>query len=175
MYNQNTKRFSFDPEKGIEVLLYIADKTKDIYKILKILYFADKLHLSKYGRFISGDYYIAMKHGPVPSRSYDIIKIARGENPNIYDIDIKELFDVKDNDLIPKRSAKIEYLSETDKECLDMAIEENKNLSFNQLKEKSHDKAFKHTENENDEIYVDLIAESLDNSDMVKEFIKNLY
>ena len=38
MYNQNTKRFSFDPEKGIEVLLYIADKTKDIYKILKILY-----------------------------------------------------------------------------------------------------------------------------------------
>ena len=97
MYNQNTKRFSFDPEKGIEVLLYIADKTKDIYKILKILYFADKLHLSKYGRFISGDYYIAMKHGPVPSRSYDIIKIARGENPNIYDIDIKELFDLRLN------------------------------------------------------------------------------
>jgi uncharacterized phage-associated protein len=38
------------------------------------MYFADRKHLEKYGRFICGDSYVAMKHGPVPSEIYDILK-----------------------------------------------------------------------------------------------------
>ena len=34
------------------------------HKICKILYFADREHLSKYGRSITGDVYIAMTYGP---------------------------------------------------------------------------------------------------------------
>lgn len=44
--------FKFDAEKAVEVLLYIAEKCPDVYKALKVLYFADKDHLAQYGRLI---------------------------------------------------------------------------------------------------------------------------
>jgi uncharacterized phage-associated protein len=41
-------------------------------KVLKLLYFADRYHIRKYGRLITNDNYLAMQHGPVPSTSKDI-------------------------------------------------------------------------------------------------------
>jgi uncharacterized phage-associated protein len=70
----------WDKEKAIEAIVYLAnrlDKPTKL-KIFKLLYFADKLHMSRYGRFIVGDYYVAMKHGPVPSRTYNILKEVEG-------------------------------------------------------------------------------------------------
>ena len=39
-----------------------------------VLLFADKKHLERYGRFITGDTYSAMENGPVPSFAYDVVK-----------------------------------------------------------------------------------------------------
>lgn len=44
------------------------------HELFKILYFADQEHIKIYGRPITGDKYIAMKYGPVPSFLYDILK-----------------------------------------------------------------------------------------------------
>jgi uncharacterized phage-associated protein len=41
-------------------------------KALKLLYFADRYHLRKYGRTISNDEYFAMGYGPVPSGAKDL-------------------------------------------------------------------------------------------------------
>jgi uncharacterized phage-associated protein len=62
--------FSFDRKKFVQALVFfarngIADLTK--MKIHKLLFFADKLHLTRYGRPIIGDHYYAMRFGPVPS------------------------------------------------------------------------------------------------------------
>jgi uncharacterized phage-associated protein len=73
--------FEFNLDKGIEAILYIAQKVDDptFHRISKIMYFADRKHLEKYGRFICGDSYVAMKHGPVPSEIYDILKAVKAD------------------------------------------------------------------------------------------------
>ena len=69
--------FRFEPEKALEAILYVASKAQtDKYATLKILYLADKLHLERYGRFISGDYYHALRHGSTPMHSYDMLEYA---------------------------------------------------------------------------------------------------
>lgn len=39
---------------------------------LKLVFFADRYHLRKYGRPITGDTYLAMNYGPVPSSTKDL-------------------------------------------------------------------------------------------------------
>lgn len=41
-------------------------------KALKLLFFADRYHLRKYGRTVSGCTYYAMTHGPVASEAKSI-------------------------------------------------------------------------------------------------------
>jgi len=51
----------------IETIIYILRKIKkaDKIKIIKLVYLANKYHLAKYGRTITGDDYYAIEHGPV--------------------------------------------------------------------------------------------------------------
>jgi hypothetical protein len=44
------------------------------YEIVKSVFIADLWHLKKFGRPISFDNYVAMKLGPVPSETYDMLK-----------------------------------------------------------------------------------------------------
>ncbi len=71
-------RFKFDVEKLVAALCFFASRTKglDKLKAAKLLYFADKYHLVKYGRPILGDTYFRLDYGPVPSLSLDIMNEA---------------------------------------------------------------------------------------------------
>lgn len=44
------------------------------FDILKSLFLADRSHLNEWGRPITFDNYVAMRHGPVPSAVYDLLK-----------------------------------------------------------------------------------------------------
>lgn len=68
--------FPFSLEKVINAVAYFASEgvnglTK--LKALKLLYLADRHHLYKYGRPITGDRYIAMDLGPVPEGGFQLI------------------------------------------------------------------------------------------------------
>ena len=92
-------RSIYDRQKALEALLYVVKRVGDRYHALKMLYFADKKHLQRYGRQISGHTYAAMEVGPVP--------VAR-ETMNL---------------IAPfSRGSNLDFLSESDKECLDSAI-----------------------------------------------------
>ena len=73
---------SFNKDVALQAMLYVLSKlgTADMHKVSKILYFADRSHLSKYARSITGDDYIKMSYGPVPSNVYDIMKAVRGDS-----------------------------------------------------------------------------------------------
>jgi uncharacterized phage-associated protein len=166
-------RHRFDVEKAVEALLYIAEQVPDTYTALKVLYFADKDHLSKYGRLICSDSYVAMLHGPVPSGTYDLIKYARGDGFFLLDVPIQEAFAVQGNDIIPCRKANLDFLSESDIECLDIAIEQYGRMSFGQLRQISHnEEAFKSVDR-NDFISLEAIVKSLPDSEQLWDYIEN--
>jgi uncharacterized phage-associated protein len=148
--------FKFDFEKAINAVLYITKSIKnpDFHKIFKILYFAEQKHISRYGRLIVGDQYYAMNNGPVPSRIYDIFKCIKGDSFYPDQDNLSKYFEIKDEFYIhPKADVNVEVFSETDIECLNESIEENKNLTFDQIKRKSHkDEAYKNANQLNDKI-----------------------
>lgn len=156
---KNENMSEYDIQKLRAVLLYLLNKTGpiDIFHLFKILYFADREHMAKYGRRIMTDNFCAMENGPVPTILYDIIKSKTKKRflhsyNNKYN-DISDSFEpAKDDasyfinsDLIADAS----YLSTSDKECLDRSFDENINLSFSELKHKSHDDSWDEVWNKN--------------------------
>lgn len=66
----------FDFEKTVQTINFFARKSyrKNISKldVLELIFLADRYHLRKYGRAITGDDYWAMESGPVPSAANNI-------------------------------------------------------------------------------------------------------
>jgi uncharacterized phage-associated protein len=164
--------FEFNLDKGIEAILYIAQKVDDptFHRISKIMYFADRKHLEKYGRFICGDSYVAMKHGPVPSEIYDILKAVRADTvlslkPYEAAKKVQSAFSVQEPyEVKHLRESNLDFFSESDLECLNYSIENYRNLSFDELTELSHDQAWE-AANENDFIEIEQIARTLNNAE----------
>ena len=141
--------FKFDIKKAMAAITYVANILiqknikADFHKVFKILYFADQKHLLNYGRPIVGDHYIAMKDGPVPSRIYDILKTIRGDSIFPDDKGFGNILSISGNHyILPKINSNIDIFSESNLECIDKSIQENKHLSFKELKNKSHDAAY---------------------------------
>ena len=67
--------FTFKPRKFASVVAYFATRRPGITKkeLCNIIYFADKEHLLRYGRTITGDRYYALEQGPVPTRGLDAL------------------------------------------------------------------------------------------------------
>ena len=169
---------TFRKEVAIQAILYAAQnfKRKDIHKICKILYFADQEHLSKYGRSITGDTYIAMTYGPVPSNVEDIFKALRGDSFfSDYVDDLKQYFDFTNKYiLINKKEADLDYLSESDLECLNNAINRCKNKSFTELTEMSHDIAWNNTQRDRSMSIKDILREAGDDEEYVSYMDRKL-
>lgn len=155
--------FRFDRDKAIESLLYIANRIPrpEIYNIMKIAYFADKRHLARYGRFIFGDQYCALPHGPVPSGAYDICKEARNVNSTGIG------FRVGKRTVTPLRDSNVRLLSRSDILCLDESISLYDSLTFDQLKKESHDAAYDKTPKNGPISIENIIAETSDAADLL--------
>jgi uncharacterized phage-associated protein len=146
--------FRFDEKKALSAILYISQKLierhqvskeakPDMHRISKILYFADRKHLARYGRPILGDHFVAMKDGPVPSKTYDLMKAIKGESPFCSADKFSDNFEIKGFIVHPQKAPDMDEFSESDIECLNESLRENQDLSFGELKEKSHDWAYK--------------------------------
>lgn len=174
-----SKLFKYD--KAVNSLLYslhqLGGKT-DMHKLCKILYFADQRHLSQYGRSITGDTYIAMKFGPVPSCVDDILKALRGDSFFSSSNEIEPLRQCLafENRFIIRalKTPDMDDLSVSDVKCLDYAIGICKDKNFEELTNYSHGLAWSNTQRDraisvkdilrevgNDEAYVDYIADAL--------------
>ena len=121
-------QFKFDPEKALEVILYISENTPQntLFYISKILYYADRLRLSKYGRFICGDHYIAMKSGV-----RTILTDVRDDSSLPLVDTAKETFQVVGYNVQPLRKCDTSLLSNSDLKCTNEAIKEYGSLPFN--------------------------------------------
>lgn len=120
-------RYSANPAKLLEAILWIVSRKPgcDFHFILKSLFYADKFHLQKYGRPVTGDTYIKMSYGPVPSMAYDMLKGNWGLPAAALEA-CGSAFSVTREGRIPSvtalREPETDELSGTDIECLGEAI-----------------------------------------------------
>ncbi len=177
-------QFDFNIEKAIESILYILELLENkvqptIHRVSKVLYFADKEHLERYGRFIFGDRYYAMKHGPVPSQIYNLVKLVRGDlspsfqPPREISEQVLQAFKIVDKHNIKKlREPNTDFLSASDIECLEHSATKYGSLSFEELTNLSHDRAWESAD-ENDIIDVEDIIKTFDNSVELLEHLQD--
>ena len=141
----------FKQDIAIQAILYILQRmggSCDIHRCHKILYFADNEHLSKYGRSITGDAYVRMDFGPVPTCIYDLFKAVRGDSyfaAQVDDVRRGCFHFVNNKDIEAMAKPNMEYLSESDVEMLDKYIEQLKGKDFNEVSNVSHGYAWSHT------------------------------
>lgn len=66
---------NFDDEKRIQIILYFITKLGKISKLhlIKLIFFADKYFLMRFGKSITGDKHCALPQGPICSETLDII------------------------------------------------------------------------------------------------------
>lgn len=129
-------------------VLYVLqsfDDGVDYIKLFKILYFAQKEHLVKYGRGVIGDTFHALKYGPVPSFIYKSLQMLEGRLDK--ELDFEEFSKgIRVNDDFLVFSAElpdVDELSVSDIKCLDKSIAKYKDMDFYHLSGKSHDIAWK--------------------------------
>jgi uncharacterized phage-associated protein len=167
-----------DVEKALEAVVYVSHKTNDLFHIVKILYYADKIHLEEYGRQLTGDYYVAMEEGPVPSGAYDLIKRARGDEQlfeaRIVDIHPEKSISIKDHIIVtPLRPTKLEFLSESDIECLDKSIEVYATMGVKKLWELAHEEEAYKKARRNGPIQLSDIIQSLPSGNEILEYLNS--
>lgn len=163
-----------DIEKSVEVIIYLAKANPDLFHIAKMLYFADKFHIEETGTQITGDRYIAMKDGPVPSGAYDIIKSVRGDGLARFGIPIEEAIRVENGKtIIPLRDPNMDYFSENNIRALDKAIEIYGHMSFGDLWRISHEEVPYQQARRNNDIELLAIIRDLENADTLLEYLES--
>jgi len=130
--------------KAIETILWLVNQKPDldIYHIGKAIFYAEKHHLNKYARPIIGDVYQKGTYGPFPSTIRDIIhQKADWLLPDQLQESI-EAFKVVYKPYAtptPKRLPNLNFFSKTDIECLKEALNVVAELSFEELKQMTHE------------------------------------
>lgn len=142
--DQYTQGMTPDIERIPEAILYLISKKSGLsqYQIVKTLFVADTAHLNKFGRPITFDNYYALTFGPVPQLAYDALKPGFDYRA-IFGEDrpwqIKRTAGKKNFHSDPSRAPRLELLSASDIEILDVALGVILKFSFKQIKALTHD------------------------------------
>jgi hypothetical protein len=103
---------------------------------MKELFSADKFHLNRYGRPVTGDTYVRMPKGTVPSAIRDMLS---GSSYALAETGIAEMPVIKNGVMLkPTRKPNLDALSESDIEALDHGFAEYGHLSFGKVHDKNH-------------------------------------
>lgn len=129
-------QYTFDEKKTLNIILYVAERLKrrDFHKIFKILYFSDRMFLNEYRMPITGDTYIAMEAGPVPSKTYDIFKIVRGDSYISDNTGLGKYFCVSNWMFIqPLQKPDMNAIAPAEKKVIDAVIAQYGDLSYDEV------------------------------------------
>lgn len=129
-------------KKIIQALTYLAynmpEYVLDDMKAYKLLWLADRCHLRKNGRTITGDKYFAMPRGVVPTDAKHLLDGEQTvlENPDGY-FD-KWIIKIENHKYKALRAPEIAEFSDSDIEVLDEVISQYGNFSRHELSDLSH-------------------------------------
>lgn len=148
------------------VVLYILQSFKegtDYIKLFKLMYFAQRGYIAKYGRPIFEDSFRARPLGPVPSLTYKAVKTAEsGDRSDVTGRAMNSFISalhIEGQIVSSKRKPDMDYLAKYEIECLDEVISDYKDVDSRSLSKLSHnDKAWRAVRkrmklNEADDLY----------------------
>ena len=132
-----------ESEKIIQALCYVLQRVKkaDKLKLVKLLYLADKYHILRYGRTVTGDEYWAMDYGPVGSITKDILSLDKDMLSREYQPANRLLKKAGKHDFVVGGACTdddLDLLSETDREAIDFVAERFGRLTSSQLVDYTH-------------------------------------
>jgi uncharacterized phage-associated protein len=133
--------------KILESILYVIEygekmgKTVTQFDISKTIFLADYRHLSEYGRPVSFDNFVAMKFGPVPSLTYDMLKPSF--NWSLCGLQkapwvTRDLSPTQREYIHPSRSSNRNKLSSSDIAALEQAFKDVKAMGFEKTSDFTH-------------------------------------
>jgi uncharacterized phage-associated protein len=129
--------FEYRPEKFASAAAYLAKHKRVVTKkeICQLLYFADKRHLLRYGRTITGDQYRALEQGPIPTLGLD----ALNEKGDAASIDaVRKYGQLHGCTFELQRDPDLKLLSKSDVRILDEVLADLGSLHAWQLEDLSH-------------------------------------
>lgn len=138
--------------KTLSALLYLT-RTKaggeiDYYKVVKMMYFADKEHLQRRGSTITNDFYVRMDHGSTGSKTLEMLQAIRGDenkDPRLREFAYGRLSVIGSGSLCKVRALgypDLDDLSPSEIEVLSEIYDKYKAKSFTELRELAHDDAY---------------------------------
>ena len=133
--------------KILESIIYVIEiggemgKQVTQFDIAKTIFLADYRHLGEYGRPVSFDNFVAMKFGPVPSTTYDILKPSF--NWSLYGLSkapwaTRDISPTTREYSRPTRSANRNKLSQSDTSALEQAFTDVKAMGFKKTSDFTH-------------------------------------
>ncbi len=129
-------------KKATQALNFFAQKKGgkiNKMKALKLIYFADRLHLRKYGRPIVGDAYWAMKLGPVASRTKEIAELSVTPRESlVYARKYLKSTDEKKESFSSHAPMDRDLFSDTDIECMEAVYDAFSDKDQFELAELTH-------------------------------------
>jgi uncharacterized phage-associated protein len=119
-------------KKSVQAINYFARKKDgniNKMKAIKLIYFADRYHVRKYGRPVVGDEYWAMKLGPVASNTLNAANLS-SDNLEQDCLEYAKEFlshprgDTNMENVISKNEVDLKVFSQTDMEALETSFKE---------------------------------------------------
>ncbi len=163
--NETLKKI--ENQKVKEAILYVLNRTGVIsyFELMKILFCADRANLKRWGDPVTCLNYYARKHGPVPVSVYQAIKYPKPER----DFDFSDTLErVGEYNVKPLRMPEEDFLSKTDKESLDYAIEELQGKDYKEIEKYLHEGVYERLYASKNKRYTHIdIASTEDVSDAV--------
>lgn len=133
----------------VEYILQQFSDGVDYIHLFKIMYFAQEEHLAIYGSPLINESFVARKHGPVPSFTYKVLRVAEGKIADktgelmsfVSDITLRS---VEGHQVISVKNdiCDMDELSRSNIRILDKWIGKCKDLKAYDLSELSHDTAW---------------------------------
>ena len=134
----------------VEYILQQMGVAVDYIHLFKVMYFDQEEHLAVYGVPMMYDTFVARKHGPVPSLTYKVLRVAEGKTVDVTDelhsfasdLSLSESDGHQVVALAEGVQCDMDELSRSNVRILDKWIERCKDIESFDLSELSHDKAW---------------------------------
>ena len=140
-------------EKVANAIIFFVEKNIEHFgktKLMKLMYFADKEHLEKFGRVMFYDDYRKLPRGPVATLTYNIISSTDandGDDFKSYIDNFSDFVEIQKKDINqknsatrfnPKNSFDNTFFSKSEIEILESITKKYKTYTKEQISEESH-------------------------------------